>query len=247
MRKGPDLDALYGSVQPPRAKPGRLSGIQKAERREDGMVIVHPERIVVNPKITPDLSEELQAVRRDLKDGAVYKWNISRNGQLMLAKSKHPNGEKLGWGHPTLVGGLREPEARIGGELRFGKPARTSSTKTTKSAQPSPSARGGGRHRLISRLLSNKGAPKPSFYINNDSGRYSEYIDRKKAMLNNVAIRFQEVDFPVKTQWLDKVKVPLKNPGAYPESDKRKTTGSSKPVESTIKFVARVWRLLGNA
>lgn len=120
MRTAPDLDALYGSVQPPRAKTGRISGIQKQERDKNGMVIIHPGRVILNPTLTPELPAILEKIRCDLMDGAVYKWNISRNGQLMLAKSKHPGGEKLGWGHPTLVGGLKEPEARLGGELRFG-------------------------------------------------------------------------------------------------------------------------------
>jgi len=179
MRNGPDLDVMYGSAQPPRAKPGKASGIQKLERNEkDGMVIVHPGRIVLEPAATPELSAPLQeirdklharlkkfhdksqspaylqeeddkflanmgedhdqflarlgiepdkflprlgedqdqffarlkdVIRTELMDEAAYKWNIAENGQLMLGKSKFPGGKKLGWGHPTLVGGLKEP------------------------------------------------------------------------------------------------------------------------------------------
>jgi len=179
VRQAPDLDTLYGAPRPPRAKGGKASGVQAAERNpQDGMVLVHPGRIVLNPILTPELPARLKEIGDELKAGAVFKWNISRNGQLMLAKSKQPSGEKLGLGHPTLVGGLKEPEARMGGELRFGKP--------------------GAQDR------------QPGFYINNDSGRYSEYADRNKAMLANVASRFADVGFPVATQWVDKSDAALK-------------------------------------
>ncbi len=195
MRPPPDLDVTYGSARPPRAKSKKASGIQPAERNpQDGMVLIHPGRIIVNPTLTPELSVRLQEVRKELRIGAVYKWNISRNGQLMLAKSKHPRGEKLGWGHPTLVGGLREPEARIGGELRFGKPSEK--------------------------------APGPVFYINNDSGRYSEYGDRIAAMLGNVAIRFGACGFSVQTQWIDKSEEALK---AQAERKSKKATQGRTP------------------
>ena len=179
VRQAPDLDTLYGAARPPRAKSGKESGVQAAERNpQDGMVLVHPGRIVLNPILTPELQARLKEIGDELKAGAVFKWNISRNGQLMLAKSKQPSGEKLGLGHPTLVGGLKEPEARMGGELRFGKP--------------------GAKDR------------EPVFYINNDSGRYSEYADRNKAMLANVASRFADLGFPVATQWVDKSDAALK-------------------------------------
>jgi hypothetical protein len=179
MRQAPDLDTLYGAARPPRAKAGKASGVQAAERNpQDGMVLVHPGRIVLNPVLNPELPAQLKEVGDELKAGAVFKWNIARNGQLMLAKSKQPSGEKLGLGHPTLVGGLKEPEARMGGELRFGKP--------------------GANDR------------EPVFYINNDSGRYSEYADRNKAMLANVASRFADLGFPVETQWVDKSESALK-------------------------------------
>ena len=195
MRKGPDLDVMYGSAQPPRAKPGRASGIQKTERDKDGMVIVHPGRIVLNPVLTPELPALLDKVRNELRDGAVYKWNVAKNGQLMLAKSRLFGGEKLGLGHPTLVGGLKEPEARMGGELRFGK--------------------------------LDKDGPEPVFYINNDSGRYSEYVDRNGEMLKNTAHRFKDLGFPVKEQWLDKSKVALRNPQVPVEAESSSHTAAS--------------------
>ncbi len=173
MRPATDLDALYGAARPPRAKPGKASGIQGPERNpKDGMVIVHPGRTIMNLTLTPDLPARLQKVRKELQAGAVFKWNVSRNGELMLAKSREAGGKKLGLGHPTLVGGLKEPEARIGGELRFGKP--------------------------------DESQPEPVFYINNDSGRYSEYGDRVGAMLGKVADRFKECGLPVQAQWMDK-------------------------------------------
>jgi len=179
MRQAPDLDTLYGAARPPRAKGGKASGVQAAERNpQDGMVVVHPGRIVLNRTLNPELPAQLKDISDELKAGAVFKWNIARNGQLMLAKSKQPSGEKLGLGHPTLVGGLKEPEARMGGELRFGTP--------------------GAKDR------------EPVFYINNDSGRYSEYGDRNKAMLANVAKRFADLGFPVDTQWVDKSDAALK-------------------------------------
>jgi hypothetical protein len=179
MRPPPDLDALYGAARRPRAKDGKASGVQAAERNpRDGTVIVHPGRIVLNPISTPDLPAQLKDIGNELRAGAVYKWNIARNGQLMLAKSKQPSGAKLGLGHPTLVGGLKEPAARMGGELRFGTP--------------------GAQVR------------EPVFYINNDSGRYSEYADRNKAMLANVASRFADLGFPVDTEWVDKSEEALK-------------------------------------
>jgi len=179
MRQAPDLDTLYGAALPPRAKDGKASGVQAAERNTgDGMVLVHPGRIVLNPALNPELPTQLKDIANELRAGAVFKWNIARNGQLMLGKSKQPSGEKLGLGHPTLVGGLKEPEARMGGELRFGNP--------------------GAEHR------------EPVFYINNDSGRYSEYADRNKAMLANVARRFADLGFPVHTAWVDKSEAALK-------------------------------------
>lgn len=197
MRQLPDLDAMYGAARPPRAKPGKASGIQGPERNpQDGMVLVHPGRIVINPT-TPELPALLQEVRDQLRAGAVYKWNISRNGQLMLAKSKHPGGEKLGWGHPTLVGGLKEPEARIGGELRFGKP--------------------------------NKSDPDSTFYINNDSGRYSEYGDRIAAMLGNVADRFEACGFSVETRWMDKSEEALKAQAERKAKKPRRNAQSPAP------------------
>ena len=220
MRKAPDLDAMYGSVQPPRAKPGRASGIQAAERsKDDGMVKIHPARIILNPNLTPDLPQLLDAVRRELRDGAVFKWTVARNGAVMLApyklsertktllleqsktacdtelpagqsalfdkiklafeKSELPVGRKLPLGHPTLVGGLGEPEARMGGELHYGK--------------------------------LHEDDAEPAFYINNDSGRYSEYADRNEEMLKNVAKHFGEIGFPVKEKWVEKAKKELIN------------------------------------
>ncbi len=296
MRKAPDLDEMYGSAQPPRAKPGKASGIQKQERNEkDGMVIVHPGRIILKPVATPELSAPLKEIRdelhahlkashdarlekfrkkfpaimeegddkflasmeedydkflasagidpdkfiasmeedydkflasagidhdkflasvgidpdkflprlgesedkfqarlkdfilMELREGAVYKWNEAKNGQLMLGKSKYPKdndypeGRKLGLGHPTLVGGLKEPEARMGGELRL----RTLGKDDLESV----------------------------FDLNNDSGRYGEYEDRTPKMLRNVANHISKAfGIPVKEEWKDKSKVALKNP-----------------------------------
>lgn len=139
------------------------------------MVLVHPSRIVLN-RITPQLSDVLESIRDDLEGGEVYKWTMARNGTLMLGRSRYRCGKKTYWGHPTLVGGLREPEARMGGELRFGMLA---------------------------------GDLAPTLYINNDSGRYSEYVDRVREHLKNVGDRFRELGLPVKEQWIDKPAVAL--------------------------------------
>jgi len=251
MRKAPDLDAMYGSAQPPRAKPGRASGIQKEERStKDGMVKINAARIVLNRNITPNLPQLMNAVRQELQNGGVFKWTVSRNGQRMLAPYKLSDNikqlalaaltqsegadkaelmpgqgefiemiigvikqtalsddesenkfldrsaqttalvdalknKKLALGHPTLVGGLKEPEGRMGGELRYGKLRKEDS--------------------------------HPVFYINNDSGRYGEYEDRNMTMLMNIANHFEEaLDVPVKAQWIDKPKAILKNKPMVP-------------------------------
>lgn len=244
MRKAPDLDAMYGSAQPPRAKPGRASGIQKAERsKKDGMVKINAARIILNPNSTPDLPQLMDVIRHELQNGGVFKWTVARNKELMLAPYKLSNNikqlvlaaltqneladqdelmpgqskfirmvievlkqaalsdednghklldhatqvealvnavknNKLPLGHPTLVGGLPEPEGRMGGELRYGKL---------------------------------KDDSEPTFYINNDSGRYGEYEDRSEAMLKNVAKRFEDIGIAVEEKWIYKSKVKLIN------------------------------------
>ena len=305
MRKAPDLDALYGSAQPPRAKPGRASGIQKAERSmKDGMVKINVARIFLNPNITPNLPQILNVVRQELQNGGVFKWTVSRNGETILAPYKLSKNleqlvlaalkqleeskragdaelmpgqsefikmviqlvltaleqseraddaelmpgqsefikmvievlnqivtpdednenklsdhltqvtarrnafkdalknKKLTLGHPTLVGGFKEPEGRMGGELRYGK------------------------------LTDNS---DPTFYINNDSGRYGEYEDRNKAMLENVAKRFENIGLSVKVQWIDKKpKADLINkPGVLDETSSSRSASSDASLNGS--------------
>lgn len=264
LRKAPDLDAMYGSAQPPRAKPGRASGIQKAERStKDSMVKINAARIVLNPNITPDLPQLLNVVRHELQDGGVFKWTVSRNGQVMLEPYKLSDNtkrlvlatltqsepadkaelmpgqsefielitgvlkqmvlsdeenetklldhstqvaalvnavknNKLTLGHPTLVGGFKEPEGRMGGELRYGK--------------------------------LHQDDPESTFYINNDSGRYGEYADRSPAMLQNIAERFKDLGIPVKKKWIDKPKANLINKPSVPAEMSSLHSAASVPL-----------------
>ncbi|MCT8272452.1 XopV/AopV family type III secretion system effector [Xanthomonas translucens] len=124
-----------------------------------------------------------------------YKWNISRNGSLIVGET-HPNhtftgdmkekpvrkaAQPFAQGHVTLVGGQQWnspwernrfiPESRICGRLYYDE--------------------------------------KDRLCIDNDSGRFSEYADRTPSHLANVAALFQELGLHVETEWVQKKPIEL--------------------------------------
>lgn len=135
----------------------------------------------------------------DLRDKKVeYKWNIASNGSLVI-----------GEGHPGVV--LDEPMTS--------KPARKKKQPyaqghvTLVGGQPWKSPWQDNRlvpqSRLSGTLYYNSDG---ELCIDNDSGRFSEYIDRTPKHLENVATLFRRYGVPVTPEWKDKTQIPLQNP-----------------------------------
>ena len=178
--RGPELarNKIFSKAELPRAKPGK-SAIQSSEINPvTGLVIVHPERLIVPyfDEVSQDKLDGLQKIFDDIKQelkkkkSIPYKFVISEDMDLIIGKSKlWIDGQENKLGHVTLIGG-KEPKARMAGVL-FGE-------------------------------VNSEG--EIVFYIDNDSGRYSEYPDRNEDQLKRVAQRFAELGFPVKVKWIEK-------------------------------------------
>jgi hypothetical protein len=112
------LDEQFGTAMPPNPN-GETSGVYSSERnwRDPKSALVHPQRIVFSPNTPPSPAQiaQLATLLETVKTGAVIKWIISRNGSLVVGPTI-VDGVKLG--HPTLIGGMPDPEGRIGGEVR---------------------------------------------------------------------------------------------------------------------------------
>lgn len=151
------------------------------------------------PSSTP-LAQRLRL--DDLRDKKVeYKWNIAGNGSLVI-----------GEGHPCVV--LDEPMTSK--QARKKKQPYAQGHVTLVGGQPwdktpwqenrmLPEARLGG-----TLYYNTDGA----LCIDNDSGRFSEYADRTKQHLENVAKLFQYYGLPVTPEWKEKKKIPLQRPPA---------------------------------
>mgnify|MGYP000902719634 CR=1 FL=1 len=153
----------------------------------------------------------------DLRDKKVeYKWNIASNGSLVI-----------GEGHPGVV--LDEPMTN--------KPARKKKQPyaqghvTLVGGQPWDSPWQDNRlvpqSRISGTLYYN---PDGQLCIDNDSGRFSEYIDRTPRHLENVARLFQRYGVPVMPEWKNKEQIALQNPPAgaatTPPSPTREAAGT---------------------
>jgi len=191
--KEDSLTRQFSSSQPARGKVKdneRRSPIQADEKQPlkngDWQTRVNPTRLRVTKDriisndgtpLTSDLSRHLP-IDKILTGEVSIKWGISKNGTLFIGQTKVPNAEgnesgksHLKLGHPTLVGGMKIPEARISGMLYANSDGKLA--------------------------------------INNDSGRFSEYEDRKPAHLTSVAEIFKNHNLPVETEWMQVKTIPL--------------------------------------
>ena len=231
------LSDLYGSTQPARSKsilqdglPTQRSPVQKQEieRTDDGLhVKINPTRLFVStammrssradprkqqhlavsirsqeeylsaaPLDTAPLTQRINLQRLKEKK-IVYKWNISTNGMLIIGES-HPGVtfkehqtpqerkklQPFALGHVTLVGGQKWNEP----------------WEKTKILPMS---------RISGTLFCDENG---DFCIDNDSGRFSEYEDKRPSHLYNVAAIFSHHGLPVKTRWLEKKKLACVQP-----------------------------------
>ncbi|HET9644882.1 MAG TPA: hypothetical protein VFP68_16345 [Burkholderiaceae bacterium] len=144
------LTERYGSIRAARTKPGRLA-IQKTEfDPADAAKPEHQRRTRLNPtrlriaKVAGErgqpptvrisgqtsngplkgtLAEHVDLAA--LRNGSVpYKWTLSSNGTLFVGEAKPVDpetGVRVKMGHPTLVGGMIQSQARFGGVLSYDK------------------------------------------------------------------------------------------------------------------------------
>ncbi|KGE53252.1 XopV/AopV family type III secretion system effector [Xanthomonas axonopodis pv. vasculorum] len=146
------------------------------------------------PSMTP-LAQRLRL--DDLRDKKVeYKWNIASNGSLVI-----------GEGHPGVV--LDEPMTSK--QARKKKQPYAQGHVTLVGGQPWDKTpwqenRMLPEARLSGTLYYN---PDGELCIDNDSGRFSEYADRTKQHLENVAKLFQNYGLPVTPEWKEKKQIPL--------------------------------------
>jgi hypothetical protein len=181
----PNLDARYGETRPARAKPGRSSGVQPQELERDGRSVrVHPELLRFSQtdlRAGEKKLTEQQAVHihESLKDGQLWKYQVADKGDMALAPAKVK--ERLPTGE--------EIEVRLGHVTLVG-------------GTPEPKGRLGGEMRFGPL----KEGGEPVFFINNDSGRFSEYQDRNPSHLQAVAEDLKAIGLPEpQTQWIDMV------------------------------------------
>nr|WP_284567165.1 XopV/AopV family type III secretion system effector [Xanthomonas translucens] len=134
----------------------------------------------------------LEALR---KRQVEYKWNISRNGSLIVGET-HPN-------HP-LTGDMKDKAVRKAEQLY------AQGHVTLVGGQPwnTPWERNRflPESRICGRLYYDE---KDRLCIDNDSGRFSEYADRTPSHLANVAALFQELGLHVETEWVQKKPIEL--------------------------------------
>ncbi|QDI05728.1 XopV/AopV family type III secretion system effector [Xanthomonas cerealis] len=124
-----------------------------------------------------------------------YKWNISRNGSLIVGET-HPN-------HP-LTGDMTDKEVR-----KAAQPFAQGHVTLVGGQQwntPWESNRFLPESRICGRLYYDE---NDRLCIDNDSGRFSEYADRTRSHLANVAALFQELGLHVETQWVQKKPIEL--------------------------------------
>lgn len=181
VRPAPDLDHLYGPPRLPRAKPGQAA-IQPQELAGDGVTtVVHPLRAVFAwGKPREEAKLELQRIRASVEVGErVYKWTMARNGALCIGPATVTPTE---W--PPAASGLRRAEY-LGHTTLIG-------------GQEAPQGRIGGEFRRVK-----PADGKVRFVIDNNSGRYSEFLHLGPRHLDNVAKRFEQLGCPVDTQWID--------------------------------------------
>ncbi|MCS4509590.1 XopV/AopV family type III secretion system effector [Xylophilus ampelinus] len=149
---------------------------------------------------TPSQRSLAQRLRLDdLREKKLeYKWNIAKNGSLvigevhpgvaldepMTTKQARKKKQPFAQGHVTLVGG--QPWQ-----------------------QPWQSNCQIPEARICGTLYYDDHG---ELSIDNDSGRFSEYVDRTPEHLAQVARLFQQYGLPVKQEWITKPPVPLRNP-----------------------------------
>ncbi|HET7867058.1 MAG TPA: hypothetical protein VFL86_21875 [Burkholderiaceae bacterium] len=181
----PNLDARYGPARPARVKPGRSSGVQPQELERDGRSVrLHPELLHFPQAAlragTSKLTEQQAArIQQSLRSGQKWKYQVSDEGAVALAPDRVK--EQLPTGD--------EIEVKLGHVTLVG-------------GTPEPKGRLGGEMRFGP--LKENG--EPVFFINNDSGRFSEYGDRYPAHLEAVAEDLKILGLPEpQLQWIDMI------------------------------------------
>ncbi|CBJ36020.1 XopV/AopV family type III secretion system effector [Ralstonia solanacearum] len=186
-RHGKTLTEKYGSAQPARGKHGR-SAIQRDERDKlpqgGWRTRVNPTRILVTSRgirtqadIDCGISEYTSRSLRDLIDVDRL---AEKPGEFKYKWDMSRNGT-------LIIGNIQVQKPDGHGVLHLGHP-------TLVGGRRIPEAR-------ISGMLYADEAGR--LIIDNDSGRFSEYNDRSKAQLEEVAALFKDNGLAVAVNWVD--------------------------------------------
>ncbi|AMP40455.1 XopV/AopV family type III secretion system effector [Ralstonia solanacearum] len=186
-RHGKTLTEKYGSAQPARGKHGR-SAIQRDERDKlpqgGWRTCVNPTRILVTPT---GIKTQADIARGGLTDGPRSLPDLIDLDRLV----KEPGVFKYKWdmsrNGTLIIGNIQVQKPDGDGVLHLGHP-------TLVGGRRIPEAR-------ISGMLYADEAGRLT--IDNDSGRFSEYNDRSKAQLEEVAALFKDNGLAVAVSWVD--------------------------------------------
>lgn len=181
---GVDADQFAGKAEMPRAKPGK-SAIQDSERDPDNWNRVMPHPDMVRVSLHGDIPQD------------VFLWLKDKFEQVKECKL---NGEKktCKWLIPKKL------------ELRFGM-SKVTIDGVEKKMGHVPLVGGGDDPDDVAARIGGVISYDPAtdeFVFDNDSGRYSEYPDRKEEHLDNVMPRIKEIadmlGVRVRKKWEDK-------------------------------------------
>ncbi len=186
------LAQKYGSLQPARGK-GNRSPIQPDEREElphDGWrTRVNPTRILVKSKSIKtqadidcvDLANGAPAASRSLPELIDVARLVREPGVFQYKWDMSANGT-------LIIGNIHVPKPDGKGMHQLGHPTLVGGALRIPEA------------RISGMLYADKAG---NLIINNDSGRFSEYADRSKEQLEEVAAVFRENALPVEAKWVD--------------------------------------------
>lgn len=189
---GKTLAEKYGSRQPARGKAKR-SPIQPDEKEKlphgGWCTRVNPTRILVKPTgiktqadiACVDLAKRTSAASRSLPE-------LIDVARLV----REPGGFKYKWNMSVngtlIIGNIHVPKPDGNGVYQLGHPTLVGGARRIPEA------------RISGTLYADKAG---NLIIDNDSGRFSEYEDRSKEQLDEVAALFRKNKLPVQANWVD--------------------------------------------
>jgi hypothetical protein len=178
------LDTQFGSLQPPRNvnKPGYVDGLKPTERDMRGQPLMHPKRLEISTQRTESFSWSSAEVQEKIDFAA-----LKRGEKTYL------------WAMGALGSLFVGEEEALGPDPKTGKPLFRSH----------PLLLGGGPARVCGQL--GYDSEDDCFVLDDRSGRYSRYVDRKPEHLEAAAEVFRQSGLNIKTHKhvTDKPAVPL--------------------------------------